>query len=285
MRSEGHSSQVPQCILTRYMPERKQRQHQPLNGNASTLRQEASSVDEFAFAPAGQVLRALVDLGWEVVHANEIGNKSYSVLRRGDKDYIWAFDDGESLGPVALRRIAKHTGLAPENLPNANDGQISVTQERKSAEPAAIFSLELIDPSLYRSICAHPELLQTLHWRTFERLLADILDAFGYEVDLQRGTKDGGVDVFAVKRADPLGAQRFLLQAKRWKNAVGIEPVRELAFLHAHERVTKSCLVTTAKFTKGAWDLAEQYRWQLELRDFEGLLEWVRIAATLRGGH
>jgi hypothetical protein len=156
------------------------------------------------------------------------------------------------------------------------------SEARVSRDFASVLRIDVIDIALYRALCAHPELLRTLHWRTFERLLADILATFGYEVELQRGTKDGGVDLFAIKKADPLGPQRFLLQAKRWKNAVGVDPVRQLAFLHQHYRVTKSCLATTAVFTRGAWELANQYRWQLELRDFEGLLEWVRGVTQLK---
>jgi restriction system protein len=81
---------------------------------------------------------------------------------------------------------------------------------------------------------------------------------------------------------DVFGPQRFLLQAKRYSNKVGIEPVRQLAFLHSHLRATKSCLATTATFTKGAWELAQQYQWQLELRDFDGLQEWIKYAAERR---
>jgi hypothetical protein len=30
--------------------------------------------------------------------------------------YIWAFHDNEEIGPRMLARIAKHTGLKPEDL-------------------------------------------------------------------------------------------------------------------------------------------------------------------------
>lgn len=150
------------------------------------------------------------------------------------------------------------------------------------ASPKRIIRLKYIDPVLYDVLLSNPELLKQLDWRVFEKLLADVLDRFGYEVELQKGTKDGGVDILAMKRQDPLGTHRYLLQAKRYKNKVGIEPVRQLLFLHGHHRATKSCLATTAAFTSGAWDLARQYQWQLELRDQEGLMEWLRLAAVLR---
>lgn len=142
--------------------------------------------------------------------------------------------------------------------------------------------LDVIDVSLYKTLIGHPGLLSSLHWRVFEKLLADVLESFGYEIELQQGTKDGGVDIFAIRRSDPLGEHRYLLQAKRWTNKIGVEPVRQLAFLHQHYRVSKSCLATTAEFTSGAWKLAKQYRWQLELRDANGIREWLKMAVEAR---
>jgi len=38
-------------------------------------------------------------------------------LSKAEKsDYVWAFHDKDELGPKMLARIAKHTGLKPEDL-------------------------------------------------------------------------------------------------------------------------------------------------------------------------
>jgi hypothetical protein len=36
--------------------------------------------------------------------------------REGQADYVFAFNDGEEIGPRMLSRIARHTGLRPEDL-------------------------------------------------------------------------------------------------------------------------------------------------------------------------
>ena len=36
--------------------------------------------------------------------------------RTGWEDYTFAFHDSEEIGPVMLKRIAKKTGLTPEDL-------------------------------------------------------------------------------------------------------------------------------------------------------------------------
>lgn len=62
------------------------------------------------------VLRALLKIGWYVERQSATSHK---VLRhKADKfpPYVWAFGDGDELGPKIIARIAKHTGLRREDL-------------------------------------------------------------------------------------------------------------------------------------------------------------------------
>ena len=62
---------------------------------------------------ANRVLRALLRIGWTL--KRQAG--SHRVLaREGWNDFVFAFHDGEEIGPRMLARIAKHTGLLPEDL-------------------------------------------------------------------------------------------------------------------------------------------------------------------------
>jgi len=174
---------------------------------------------------------------------------------------------------------------AAQRIEEVSNGLISSTEAEIIQGPersSSILTLDVIDIRLYRALIGNPDLLHALHWRTFERLLADILETFGYEIELHQGTKDGGIDIVAVKHEDAFGHHKYILQAKRWNKKVGVEPVRQILFLHDHMRATKSCLATTATFTRGAWDLSQQYSWQLDLRDHNGLYEWIYAAAKLK---
>ncbi len=62
---------------------------------------------------AKRVLAALLKLGWEV--KRQTGSHK-TLAREGWSDFVFAFHDGEELGPRMLARIAKHTGLTPEDL-------------------------------------------------------------------------------------------------------------------------------------------------------------------------
>lgn len=39
-----------------------------------------------------------------------------TLFRAGWPDYVFAFHDGDDIGPRMLARIAKHTGLTPDDL-------------------------------------------------------------------------------------------------------------------------------------------------------------------------
>ena len=59
------------------------------------------------------MLAALRGIGWR----DERQRGSHRTLSRaGWPPYVWAFHDGDEIGPVMLARIAKKTGLAPSDL-------------------------------------------------------------------------------------------------------------------------------------------------------------------------
>jgi predicted RNA binding protein YcfA (HicA-like mRNA interferase family) len=70
-------------------------------------------MSEWPARKARRVLAALVRLGWVV--KREAG--SHKVLARdGWPDTVFAFHDGDEIGPRMLARLAKVTGLRPEDL-------------------------------------------------------------------------------------------------------------------------------------------------------------------------
>ena len=64
-------------------------------------------------AKAKRVLGALLKLGWRL--KRQTGSHR-TLSREGWPNFVFAFHDGEELGPRMLARIAKHTGLRPEDL-------------------------------------------------------------------------------------------------------------------------------------------------------------------------
>ena len=62
---------------------------------------------------ARQVLAALLRIGWRVKRQS---GSHRTLERAGWLDYVFAFHDNDEVGPRMLARIAKHTGLTPEDL-------------------------------------------------------------------------------------------------------------------------------------------------------------------------
>ena len=62
---------------------------------------------------AKRVLAALQSIGWRV--KRQTGSHR-TLARDGYPDFVFAFHDGEEIGPRMLSRIAKNTGLQPSDL-------------------------------------------------------------------------------------------------------------------------------------------------------------------------
>ncbi len=63
---------------------------------------------------AKQVLAALLRIGWSV--ERKAGGSHKILSRSGWENVVFAFHDGQEIGPKMLARIAKRTGLKPEDL-------------------------------------------------------------------------------------------------------------------------------------------------------------------------
>lgn len=61
-----------------------------------------------------QVLRAVMRIGWTVKARK--GSFHLQLTHPERVKYTWAFGDSEEISPKMLARIAKHSGLTPDDL-------------------------------------------------------------------------------------------------------------------------------------------------------------------------
>jgi predicted RNA binding protein YcfA (HicA-like mRNA interferase family) len=59
------------------------------------------------------VLAALLRIGWTLKRST---SSHKTLARPGWPDYVFSFHDDEEIGPRMLARIARHTGLTPDDL-------------------------------------------------------------------------------------------------------------------------------------------------------------------------
>jgi predicted RNA binding protein YcfA (HicA-like mRNA interferase family) len=70
-------------------------------------------MSEWSSTHARRVLAALLRMGW-IVKRQSGSHRTLS--RPGWPDFVFAFHDTDEIGPRMLTRIAKRTGLSPEDL-------------------------------------------------------------------------------------------------------------------------------------------------------------------------
>ncbi len=70
-------------------------------------------MSQWPSAKAKRVFNALLGIGWQFKRQS---GSHRTLAREGWPNFVFAFRDGEELGPRMLSRIAKHTGLRPEDL-------------------------------------------------------------------------------------------------------------------------------------------------------------------------
>jgi predicted RNA binding protein YcfA (HicA-like mRNA interferase family) len=70
-------------------------------------------VSSWGAAEARRVLAALLRLGWNLKRQS---GSHRTQARVGWPDFVFSFHDDEEIGPKMMARIAKHTGLTPDDL-------------------------------------------------------------------------------------------------------------------------------------------------------------------------
>jgi predicted RNA binding protein YcfA (HicA-like mRNA interferase family) len=70
-------------------------------------------VSNWPASKARRVLATLLRLGWTIKRQS---GSHRTLTRKGWPDVVFAFHDDEEIGPRMLARLAKHTGLRPEDL-------------------------------------------------------------------------------------------------------------------------------------------------------------------------
>lgn len=97
--------------------------------------------------------------------------------------------------------------------------------------------------------------LMDLNAFEFENLVGNLFKQLGLETKLTRSSRDGGVDVVAFDVRPVLGG-KVVIQAKRYKNTVGVSAVRDLFGTMMNEGANKGILVTTSGYGPDAFNFA-----------------------------
>lgn len=115
----------------------------------------------------------------------------------------------------------------------------------------------------------------------FEQLIGDVFRKLGYHVVVSTRSKDGGIDLYLLKRDD---STEIIVQCKRYKKThkVDVTAVRELAGVMLIDDHEHALLVTTSGFTRDAQHLASRWAQQtgsqpIKLMDAEAICKALDV--------
>jgi len=140
-----------------------------------------------------------------------------------------------------------------------------------------------INEELFDWFAKHPEQLQDLNWRQFEKLLNAIFKNQGFHTELGPGSGDGGVDLRLIQK-DNIGELLTLVQAKRYKSRypIGLSAVQALAAAVDDEKANRGLFVTTSRYLPVAERFAERQERRLTLATSKEVAEWCKAVVSRR---
>lgn len=107
----------------------------------------------------------------------------------------------------------------------------------------------------------------------FEQLVSNLFSKMGLDTKLTRSSRDGGVDAVAFDTRPVLGG-KVVIQAKRYRDTVGVSAVRDLYGTMLNEGANKGILVCTSGYGPDAYNFSKDK--PIELIDGGGLLYLLR---------
>lgn len=123
-----------------------------------------------------------------------------------------------------------------------------------------ILELNMFDPrfiedsDVLSTLDQRPNLME-LSPNEFESLITNLFEKMGLETRQTQASRDGGVDCVAFDPR-PIFGGKVVIQAKRYKNTVGVSAVRDLYGTMQNEGASKGILVTTSGYGKASFEFA-----------------------------
>lgn len=134
-----------------------------------------------------------------------------------------------------------------------------------------------VQQDLIRKIAQQPNLIFSIPPRKFEEIIAELFSKRGYAIELTKATRDGGRDIIAI--FDHMHVRtKYIIECKRYasNNKVSLGIVQRLLGVKIADCANKAILATTSTFTKEARFFANNHIWDLDLKDYDDILSWIK---------
>jgi restriction system protein len=228
---------------------------------------------------------------WLRIRLENMGRAEFEALLRchiaSDESEIAALTNSVPSNPavgLAVAELASRGESVDQMLvrlaPNTYSGVLGADGQPLSLGSAsdlkATRQIRALSSDLLEHMRRNPALMRDLDSRRFEEFVAELYERHGFEVELTPATKDGGVDLYAV-RYEPYGKLLTVVECKRHAvdRPVEVKLVRELYGAVQDHGASAGVLATTSSFTTGAQEFQERHRYRLALQDWFDLQDML----------
>lgn len=231
---------------------------------------KAASERERKSVHESSAYRVVVRTLFELATSDEFGKVNLIVVN-GWIDYIDPVDGHSkqayvisvSADPVKLRRL-NIADLDAREAIRSFSGRLSPNLSAMVSVPPILQlnreDRRIINSDFNLSEVASSTNLAAMPWEDFEYLIRELFarqfSGEGAEVRVTRASRDGGVDAIAWD-PDPVRGGKFVIQAKRYTNTVGVSAVRDLYGTLINEGANRGILVTTSGYGPDAIEFSK----------------------------
>ncbi len=166
---------------------------------------------------------------------------------------------GITITPVAADLVAGASAGTPHHIEVLVDRLVQLGRTTISAEDIAQVA-SLLGLNTGETGSGSPGEIDSISGVDFEKVVAALLRAMGFQTEMTEVTGDGGIDIVATLNK-PLIGGRFLIQCKRFApdKLVGAATVRDFyGAVTADRSAVKGILITTSGFTSQALAFAQR---------------------------
>lgn len=146
--------------------------------------------------------------------------------------------------------------------------------------------LKLVSHKFAFLVAQNPENLYKLEWRDLERMVAEIFEGIGFDVELTPSSKDGGKDI--ILSCNVFGRNKsYIVEIKHWRSGikVGQSAIKDFLNVIVKERRDSGLYLSTFGYCNNSFEsLSEIEKQKIRFGDKEKIVSLCKVYTKVSSG-